>query len=81
MLFNNLIDIIKGINFYILTYANQVIKLDLIKISVFTFESFDDVICDNPTSIYNYLSLKRHSGVNFIILAQTINTSKNTKTI
>jgi len=70
ILLKKIIDSIKGVNFYIFTNADQVIKPSLIKKnSIFIF---DDVICDNQTPIRDYFSMGRHSGANSIFyLAQT----------
>lgn len=70
ILLKNMIDGIKGVNFYVFTNSNQVIKPSLVKKnSIFIF---DDVICDNQIPIRDYFSMGRHSGANSIFyLAQT----------
>lgn len=69
-LLRNIIDSIKGVNFYIFTNGDQVLKPSLVKKnSIFIF---DDVICNNQTPIRDYFSMGRHSGANSIFyLAQT----------
>jgi len=70
VLLKNIIDSIKGVNLYIFTNAEKVIKPNLVKQnSIFIF---DDVICDNQTPIREFFSMGRHSGANSIFyLAQT----------
>lgn len=70
MLLKNIIEKIKGVNFYVFTNVDQVLKPSLVrKNSIFIF---DDVICDNQTPIRDYFSMGRHSGANSIFyLAQT----------
>jgi len=70
VLLKNIIDSIKGVNLYIFSNAEKVIKPNLVKQnSIFIF---DDVICDNQTPIREFFSMGRHSGANSIFyLAQT----------
>ena len=70
VLLKNIIHGIKGVNLYIFTNAEKVIKPNMVKQnSIFIF---DDVICDNQTPIRDFFSMGRHSGANSIFyLAQT----------
>jgi len=70
VLLKNIINSIKGINFFTYTNGEQVIKPNLVlKNSIFIF---DDVTCDKQTPIRDYFSMGRHSGANSVFyLAQT----------